>query len=312
MDEHIDRREFVKRCVVAGAGLVAGTSLAKSLEHAVLPPKYELCSVAGDRPFEDARRAVEALGGMRTFVKPGSTVGILINSPLDHRGAYTNPEVSLAVIAMCLEAGAKQLYTLNNVSQRYWRRSKRSDSMRTAIESLRYSDAKTEVAIDRAKLLKNAEISSMLLSCDVFINIPIIKDHEGTKFTCTMKNVMGACSGSTCRRFHFGDASPVTTLFKGYYSDVETLAQSIADINLVRRPDLSVVDATEILVTNGPSGPGDIRAPREIIASTNCLAADMYAVRHLGLNGETLPVIRCALQHGYGPKSLKDVRMLNL
>jgi hypothetical protein len=46
-----------------------------------------------------------------------------------------------------------------------------------------------------------------------------------------------------------------------------------------------------------------------VFATTNCLAADMYATRHLGLNYDELPVIRCAQQHGYGPKSLKDIRI---
>jgi uncharacterized protein (DUF362 family) len=98
-------------------------------------------------------------------------------------------------------------------------------------------------------------------------------------------------------------------MFKGYYSNVELLSQSIADVNLARQPDLCVVDATVILATNGPSGPGELRTPREVIAATNCVAADMYATRHLGLNWEDLLVIRYAQQHGYGPRSLKDVQI---
>ena len=101
----------------------------------------------------------------------------------------------------------------------------------------------------------------------------------------------------------------MSSLLKGSYSNVELLAQSIADVNLVRRPNLCIVDATEILATNGPSGPGEVRSPREVIAATNCVAADMYATRHLGLHWEELLVITYAQQHGYGPKSLKDIKM---
>jgi uncharacterized protein (DUF362 family) len=307
MNKSIDRREFVKRCVAAGASIIVGPSLSKALRSNTLSSEYELCSVAGDRYFDNTMKAVDALGGMRRFVRQGNTVGILINSPFGTHGTFTNPDISLAVVKMCIDAGAQQIYTLNDVSQRYWKRSRLYDTMKSDIDRIRYSDETTEVSIDKGKALKKADISAMLLSCDVYINIPIIKDHEGTRFTCSLKNMMGACSGSTCRRFHFGESSGLSSLFKGSYSNVELLTQSIADVNLVRRPNLSVVDATEILATNGPSGPGEVRRPREVIAATNCVAADMYATRHLGLNWEDLLVIKFAQQHGYGPKNLADV-----
>jgi len=256
-------------------------------------------------------RAIEALGGMGRFVKKGSTVGVLINSPWGSVGTFTEPDISLAVVKMCLDAGAKQIYSLNGASEEYWKRSGLYAKMKSEIGGISYSDEMTEVTIDKGKKLKKAEISAALLSCDVYINIPIVKDHEGTRFTGNLKNVMGACSGSTCRAFHFGDSS-VLNMLRGYYSNVEILAQSIADANLIRQPDLCVVDATEILATNGPSGPVEVRKPREIIAATNCVAADMYATRQLRLNWEDLPVIRCAQQHGYGPKSLKDIRIQTL
>ncbi len=99
------------------------------------------------------------------------------------------------------------------------------------------------------------------------------------------------------------------SIFSGAYSNVELLSQCIADVQLVRRPDLSVVDATEILTTNGPSGPGTISKPREIIAATDNVAADLYAIRHLHLDPEELLVFRCAREHGLGPTSLKEVHI---
>lgn len=309
MNNGIGRREFVRRFVMTGAGVLASRSVANAIFPRDLPPPVQLSSVVGDRYFDNTMKAVDALGGMKSFVRPGSTVGILVNSPWGNPGSFTNPDIAIAVVKMCLDAGAKQVWTLNDISRKYWKRSRLYESLRTEIDRVSYPDQTTGVTIDRGKILKNAEISSALLSCDVFVNIPIIKDHEGTRFTCTMKNMMGACTGSTCRRFHFGESSIITGILKGYYSNVELLAQSIADVNLIRRPDLSVVDATEILAANGPSGPGEMRKPREVIACTDGVAADMYATRHLGLNWEELPVITYARQHGLGPASLKDVKI---
>ena len=311
MDTPIHRRDFMKRALVAGAGIVAGPSLSRMLNANILPStnppaSFELCAVAGDAYFENTMKAVDALGGMQRFVKKDNTVGILINSPFDGRGAHVNPDIPLSVVKMCMDAGAKQIYTLHETGTRYWRRSALYDKLKTDIDRVQFSDDFTEVQIEKGKALKKAEISRMLLGCDVFINIPIIKDHEGTRYSCAMKNMMGACSSSSCRTFHFGDSS-VLNMIKGYYSNVELLSQSIADVNLVRRPALSIVDATEILASNGPSGPGDLRKPREVIASTDCVAADMYATRHLGLDWQDLLVIRYAHDHGYGPKTMKEV-----
>lgn len=316
MSTPLPRREFVKRALLAGAGFLSAPSLGKviksyafALDNAPLP--YELCAVVGDRYFENTIKAVEALGGMKRFVKKGGTVGILINSPLDGRGAHVNPDIAIAVVKMCFDAGAGEVSAINDIGQRYWRQSARFESLKAEIGRIRHSGEFTTVSIEKGKMLKSADVQRALLASDTFINIPIIKDHEGTRYTANMKNMMGACSSSTCRRFHFGDSS-IFNVLKGYYSNVELLAHSIADINLVRRPALSVVDATEILVTNGPSGPGDIRTPKEVIASTDCVAADMYAVRHLGLDWQELLPIRFAHEHGYGPNSLNEVSIRTL
>jgi uncharacterized protein (DUF362 family) len=251
-------------------------------------------------------KAVDALGGMKKFVRKGNTVGILINSPWGSSGTFTNPDIALAVAKMCLDAGAKDIYTIHDTSERYWKRSSLYQKMKSEIAGFRYSDEMKEVTIDKGKSLKKADISEVLLTCDTYINVPIIKDHEGTRFTCNMKNIMGACSSSTCRFFHYGGKLPI---FSGAYSNPELLSQCIADAQLIRQPDLCVVDATEILTTNGPSGPGDLAKPREVIATTNCVAADMYAVRHLGLNPEELPLFRFAREHGLGPSSLNEVHI---
>jgi uncharacterized protein (DUF362 family) len=122
--------------------------------------------------------------------------------------------------------------------------------------------------------------------------------------------MMGSASSSTCRRCHFGDQSIITQIFQGYYSKPEILAQSIADLNLVRSPDLCVADATEILATNGPAGPGKLLTPREVVAGTNSVAVDMYCVKHLRLTADELLVLNRAQEHLLGPKSLKEVRVL--
>ena len=48
-----------------------------------------------------------------------------------------------------------------------------------------------EVAIPNGKKLTTAKVHEMVLDCDVFINVPILKHHSSTRITGALKNMMG-------------------------------------------------------------------------------------------------------------------------
>jgi uncharacterized protein (DUF362 family) len=221
-----------------------------------------------------------------------------------------HPDIPLAVAKMCFDAGAGSVVTVEDTPGSYLRRGTFSEKLSREINLIGHSSDRSDVNIARGKIIQQARISSAMLSANVFINVPIIKDHKGVRYTGNLKNMMGAFASSTCQRCHFGDRSLLTGIFQGYYSKPETLAQSIADLNLLRSPDLCVADVTEILTTNGPSGPGRLKSPMQVVAGTNSVAVDMYCVSHLDLNPEELLVIRRAQDHGLGPKTLREVTIL--
>jgi uncharacterized protein (DUF362 family) len=275
-----------------------------------VPTTSTVCAVTGDKIFDNTIVAVEALGGMNRFVKKGASVALLINSVFDRPGTYVHPDIALAVAKMCFDAGAGRVVTIENTPGSYLRRGAFSEKLSKEISLIGHSSEKSDVRLAKGKIIQEARVSSALLAADVFINVPIIKDHQGVRFTGNLKNMMGAYASSTCQHCHFGDRSILTGIFQGYYSKPEILAQSIADLNLLRSPNLCVADVTEILTTNGPSGPGKLKTPMQVVAGTNGLAVDMYCVSHLGLNPEELLVIQRAQEHGLGPKSLKEVTIL--
>jgi hypothetical protein len=61
---------------------------------------------------------MEILGRMGRFVSKQSKVGLLINSPWEHPGSYVRPEITLAVIQMCRDAGAKEIGVFEGESQK--------------------------------------------------------------------------------------------------------------------------------------------------------------------------------------------------
>jgi uncharacterized protein (DUF362 family) len=101
--------------------------------------------------------------------------------------------------------------------------------------------------------LKKAKVSKDLLDVDAVLDLPIAKDHTGTRYSGGLKNMMGACADNTNQFFHKDSGA------KGEYDDVDFLSQCIADLSLVRKPTFCIVDAAVVLGSNGPAGPGRCR-----------------------------------------------------
>jgi len=305
MKDHISRREFINRSIAASIGAAtASISFPSALFGNPLTAGIDLCVVSGTDYFNNTMKAIELLGGIGKFVPKGSIIGMLINSPWDRPGTYTNPDIALAVMQMCFDAGAKEIYSIENVSANYWKRSKLYKKFENEVDRIKSNSDKTTVTIDKGKSLKQADISKTLLECDVLINVPIIKHHRGTNMTGNLKNMMGACSSSTNRFFHKGSGK--SGLFS-YYDDPDFLSQCIADVNLIRKPNLCIADATEFLTTNGPAGPGYITKAQKIIAGANCLSVDAYGATILGLSPVDVNIIKYANVHGIGRIDLKKL-----
>jgi uncharacterized protein (DUF362 family) len=300
MSRTLDRRSFLK------AGALAGLTpfVSRGLFARVLPISGALSSMKGGSEvavvngadyYKATVKALDLLGGMKQFVTRNATVGLLINSRYDKPGTYVKPEIALAVLKMCVDAGASAFYTIEGVSRRYWDRSELSRQFAEEIKSIRSgNDQFADVEIPKGISLKKAEITKTYLNCDVLINLPIVKDHEGIRTTGSLKNIMGATSHTTNRYFHLGNGA------SGYYDDVEFLSQCIADANLLRKPTLCVMDATEFITTNGPFGPGKVAKVHNVIAGTDPVAVDSVGVGMLGLNAHDIVKIRLANEHGLG------------
>ena len=87
--------------------------------------------------FSNTIKAVELLGGMGKFVAKQSKVGLLINSPWDNPGSYVRPDITLAVIRMCREAGAKEIGVFKDIGSGYWKRSSLAEKFRDEIQGIR-------------------------------------------------------------------------------------------------------------------------------------------------------------------------------
>ncbi|MBW6459313.1 MAG: DUF362 domain-containing protein, partial [Bacteroidales bacterium] len=157
----------------------------------------------------------------------------------------------------------------------------------------RYGSERVEVDIPNGKVLKKAEIFRVFNEVDVYISIPVAKHHAGTLFSGNLKGLMGVSSRDTNRLMHSPDG-------RYTYDNHEHLAQCIADLNLIRLPDLCVVDAIECALNNGPAGPGETTNPNKIIAGIDPLALDVYTASLIGFEQEDILTFDRAYQLGLG------------
>lgn len=296
----MDRRKFLKSAALVGAGLATGPGWVKSALAADGP----LVGLArSGTPAELVRAAVAAVGGMGAFVGQGETVVVKPNIGWDRtpeQAANTHPEVLRAVVQLCLDAGAAKVLVFDRTCNDP-RRCYVSSGIAAALEEL--ADPRVELSqIDErrfrmapspeALLLKNWTYYEPVLDADRFINVPVAKHHSAAGLTIGMKNVMGVI-GKNRATLH------------------RKLPEALLDMNRVVRSHLTVVDATRILVANGPQGGRleDVRTLDTVIASADVVAADAVAASLFGKNAGDLPYLQLAHDSGLGVADLSRIRL---
>lgn len=261
----MDRRSFLKAAaltaVAAGMPLISAKKLFASAP--------DVAVVKGEAAAA-AKRAVEMLGGMGRFVKAGQKVLIKPNmsfaQPVES-GANTHPEVVKAVLEMCKEAGAGQVRVVDHALQNPELSLTRSgilaacDSVEPGI-CYQVMDERLYVESDfpNATEMKTNAIMREALEADVIISTPVAKSHGGAGVSMSLKGQMGLIRDRGIMHWKYD------------------LAQAIVDLAERLKPALAVIDATRVMTTGGPGGPGKVITPGEVIASADPVAADATAV----------------------------------
>jgi uncharacterized protein (DUF362 family) len=299
----LTRREFISNTALAGVATAVIPNNIFSDDDS--GPMVTVASAKGSNYYKNTIKAIEKLGGIEKFVKKGDRVAILTNAAFRNPGAYVNPDIMLAVISMCMKAGSKEIIMLNDINPAYWNRGLQGEKHKAEIAALKTSSVKVMKEIPEAKILKYSEFTTELFDADVYINIPIGKHHHVTRFTGNLKNLMGAVHKSTPKRMHFPEGKTGE-----YIEFLDRLSQCIADINLVRMPDLCVCDLTEVLISNGPDGPGHIAKLQTVLAGTDGLAVDVLAASLIGQDPREILMFGFAAEHKLGESRLNKIKVI--
>ncbi|MGO9612548.1 MAG: DUF362 domain-containing protein [Dissulfurispiraceae bacterium] len=267
------------------------------VEEKTVYPK--LAVVHGQDAEKMVRAAIEKIGGMGRFVNPGEKVLLKPNAAWDRQpeqAANTNPAVVAAVVKLCLEARASEVWVTDvsvNDPYRCFSRSGIEDAVKKAGGKIRLTTENDFVLTDlKGESLKVWPVSAFYHQADKLINLPIVKHHSLSKCTMAMKNLYGSLGGQRNR----------------LHQDINT---SIADLACAIRPTLTVMDATRVLKRNGPTGGNlsDVSIENTVIAGVDMVAIESYGLRFLDLKVEDIPFILMAEKRGVG---ISDWQSLNV
>ncbi len=240
-----------------------------------------------------------ALGGIEAFVKPGERVAIKPNCAWDRKpeqAANTDPELIGELARLCLGAGASSVVVTDNSCHdpgRAFTRSGIEAATRDAGGAIAHQRGTATTLLDLGgTTLGPWEVLNPIAEADRVINVPVVKHHSLSRATLGMKNWFGAVVG---RRPNLH----------------QRIAQVCAELGAAFKPTLTVIDATRILTSGGPTG-GSLALvhPADRIAvATDPVAADAWGASLLDLGPEELPHIAIAARLGLGTADWKRVEV---
>ena len=299
----MNRREFLKRslALAVGAGALAlPGNLGKNLGAAAAGP-VDLAAVKGGEAPEMFDRGIAAMGGIGRFVSKGQTVVVKPNIAWDVEeglGANTNPALVARIVKRCLEAGASKVYVFDHTCD-LWKRSYARSGIEeaasragAAVLPADQGNAYRKETIRGARTLKETRVHELVMKSDVFINVPVLKSHGGAGLTMAMKNLMGIV----------WDRGEMHS---------RGLHQCIADLSLLRKPDLNVVDAYRVMLRSGPRGTSarDVAVRKAQVLSTDIVAADAASAKIFGTEPGAVEYIRQAAELKAGTMDLDRLRI---
>ena len=254
-------------------------------------PATKFVVVRGSSPREITRNAIEALGGINSFVKKGDKVLIKVNicggNPLIP-GSYTNLEVVGELVKMIREVDAKPSLADSDmvwtkfdpvVEAEGWK--KWAQEVNVPLLNLGETE-RIRFNFGSDSVIRIVPVSKKMVEADVIVSVPTMKTHLLTNVTLGMKNMYGTFPEENKAKFHrFG------------------IENVIYEVNKAFTPHLTVIDGTIGGEAWGPLSCTPVGF-QTIIASNDVVAADAVACLLMGYDPFSIAHIKKAHDKGLG------------
>ena len=248
-------------------------------------------------------KCLDAIGGISSFIRPSDKVMIkpnMLQGKSPDEAITTHPAVVEAVANIVKDAGAIPMIGDSpggpaRGMESFWDITGFSEvSKRTGAHLVNFektgSNKKTRNHIEY-------RISKKVLESDVIINLPKIKTHGLTIFTCAVKNMYGVVPGLIKTEYHKKAPNP------------SKFAEYVVDIYALSKPQLNIVDGVIGMDGTGPSA-GNPKELGMILASTDGVAVDVLLCDMLGKDPMKVPTNRIAVEQELGEGDIDKIEII--
>jgi uncharacterized protein (DUF362 family) len=246
--------------------------------------------VEGGDAVKRIEAALQKLGGLGHFIRPGDRVMIKPNMAWDRApqyGANTQPEVLEKVIRMCREAKAGSIVVAENPVNDAELCSK-SSGLGEVCRKLNVEletpgeDGFVDARLD-GKALERWPVMKRLYKVDKVIDLPIPKHHRLSRVTCALKNWIGIAGG---RRMKLH----------------QNIHDTIADLAAAFPPTLAIADGSLVLMKHGPTGGrlSDVKKSDFLVAGVGPATVDAVVLPYLDARLSEARHISEAVARGLG------------
>lgn len=253
----------------------------------------------GKDPARNVRAALERMGGLGRYVARGDTVVVkpnVLKGLPDHFAVTTNTQVLSAVVRACRDAGAKEVIVTDGPIKHADSAFEKSGIKQAALEA----GAKVVTPADADYVNSTLPgwgswpVLEPYMRADKVITVPIVKHHSLSGTTIGMKGWFGAIGGVR-------------------YTLHDRIDEAIAGLAEMLKPTLTVVDATRVLMRNGPSGGNldDVREVGAVAVSRDPVAADAWGSELVGPRRK-LKWLDLAEHRGLGHKDYRQIGLVEL
>lgn len=242
-------------------------------------------------------QAINLLGGINSFVKPGQKVLLkpnLLSARLPEEGVDTHPELIRAVIRLVKEAKAVPM--VGDSSGGFYQLSEEVYT-KSGVKKVCQEEGAELVKFNKVSIKNNVPLASYVVECDVLISIPKFKTHTLTTITGGVKNLFGAVPGLSKAEYHKRAPDP------------RKFASIIVDIYSQVKPHLSVMDGIVAMEGDGPAGK-DLRNLGLIIASDDAVSMDAVMAKIVGLEPFKVRTTFLAHTRGIGVGDLNNIKII--
>jgi len=249
------------------------------------------------------RESIRLIGGMEDIIHPGDLVLIkpnLVAVPASRlSGAVTRWEVCKVIADMVREHGAEPVIAESSaagVRTEEVIHAVGYDGMRDQGYRVISLDDSPKAVLDvpEGRVFPEMAVFELVKRADAIISVPVMKTHDQTEVTLSLKNMKGTLQDVQKKEFH-----------------KQGLLEAVVDLNERLKPVLTVIDGTF-----GQEGLGPIfGTPVEmglIIASKDLVAADAVAGKIMGYDPEEVMITKHAAARGLGEMDLSRIQVKGL